>query len=291
MVSDILALPEPPSTLVELVARETEGNPFFVSEYLRAAVASRVLARDNVHAWRLDLDGCSASQNIESLNLPGTLRELIEQRFQRLTPGARLTAFSAAVIGREVDIELLRSVAGMSDEATLEAIDELLRREVLLQLDPERLRFVHDKLREVAYEQSEPAERKQFHARAAQALELRLETQPSSNGMWAALGHHFSAAEQPAQAGKYLRLAADHARSRHANLDAIRLYREALQQLDLEMGVSESGNAKLLRLEMQEALADVSMLTGQRARARAVYEEALLDESGVTSAARARILR
>src|SRR4030095_5394418 len=121
------------------------GNPFFVSEYLRAAVASRVLSRDDKHAWRLEIDGSSAFQNIESSNLPGTLRELIQQRFLRLTPGARLTVLSAAVIGREVDIELLRSVAGMSEEATLAAIDELLRREVLLQLDPERLRFVHDK--------------------------------------------------------------------------------------------------------------------------------------------------
>ena len=41
----MLALRSPPEVFVGFLARESEGNPFFVGEYLRTAVAEEVLSR------------------------------------------------------------------------------------------------------------------------------------------------------------------------------------------------------------------------------------------------------
>ena len=80
IVSDMLALREPAPSLVEFVAAEAEGNPFFVAEYLRAAVSERLLHRDADHTWRLSAGLTSERQGLpgfESLGLPGSLRALI----------------------------------------------------------------------------------------------------------------------------------------------------------------------------------------------------------------------
>ena len=45
MVGDMLALADPPRAFVEFVTPQSEGNPFFVAEYLRTAVAERLLQR------------------------------------------------------------------------------------------------------------------------------------------------------------------------------------------------------------------------------------------------------
>jgi tetratricopeptide (TPR) repeat protein len=74
-----------------------------------------------------------------------------------------------------------------------------------------------------------------------------------------------------------LKLAADHARATYANGDAIRLYREAIKQVNetLLSLATESGRPRDALIELNEALGDVLALTGQRDEARAVYEVAL----------------
>ncbi|MFN7975206.1 MAG: hypothetical protein U0166_23115 [Acidobacteriota bacterium] len=46
IVSDMLALPDPPAGFVRALGERSRGNPFFVAEYLRVAVAERLLDRD-----------------------------------------------------------------------------------------------------------------------------------------------------------------------------------------------------------------------------------------------------
>src|SRR5690349_13408059 len=52
MVGDMLAMRRPPLGLVQFLARAAEGNPFFVAEYLRTAVAEGILHR-RAGAWLL----------------------------------------------------------------------------------------------------------------------------------------------------------------------------------------------------------------------------------------------
>lgn len=293
MVSDMLALPEPPKRLVRFVTAEAGGNPFFVSEYLQAAVASRILHRDPTRSWRFTADLPGTDGALELMRLPSSLRELIEQRYMRLEPAAQRLALAASVLGREVDTNVLLAVAALSDEAALEALDELLRTDVLTQPEPERVRFVHDKLREFAYTSIGESERIALHSTAANVLQQRLAATPedAAHVAWAALGHHFAAALQHDAGARYYKLAADHARGTHANQDAIRLYRDALRQLELAWPQATfEPAAELAWSELQESLGDMLTLTGLRQEARAAYEQAR-GRSPVGSSAAARLLR
>ncbi|MFO7178087.1 MAG: protein kinase [Pseudomonadota bacterium] len=292
MISDMLALREPPAAFVEYVAREAEGNPFFVAEYLRTAVNERLLYRDQLSSWQvLGQDGRSETE-YRSLPLPSSLRELIEYRLRNLAPAGQRVGLAAAVLGRETDLDVLLEISDVGDTAAVEGVDELLRRQVLEQPEPGRLRFAHEKLREVIYGHAWPERRRELHARAARALEARLG--PRSDGReWAALGHHFAAAQLFEPAARYLKLAADHARATYANGEAIRLYGEAKHQI-MEMLLRLAGDSATWErtlIELDEALGDVLVVSGRRDEARLAYDEALARAAQREPELRARLLR
>jgi serine/threonine protein kinase/tetratricopeptide (TPR) repeat protein len=288
MIADMLALPEKREGFVEFITRQAEGNPFFVVEHVRTAVTERVLYRDQNQTWQLE-PGHGASQDYESLPLPKSLREAIDQRLRKLTPVAQQVSLAAAVLGRDLDLEVLREVVHLPEETAARAVDELLRRQILEQLEERRVRFVHDKLREVAYSQAPHERISELHARAAETLEALWKDRPDANRFWAILGHHFSVGKRPERAVQCLKRAADHARATYANGDAIRLYREAIHNVN-ESVVSESvfaiadasGSRPTAISELLESLADVLALAGRWSDAASAYQDALRHPSAST---------
>lgn len=127
--------------------RETEGNPLFVIEALRAGISS---------------DGSQAV-------LTPTMRAVLRARLGQLTDGARRLAEVAAVIGRPFSIGLMVSATGIDEHELIDHVDELWRRRIIrdqgLTYD-----FSHDKLRAVALEMVSPARRRQLHRAVAEAL-------------------------------------------------------------------------------------------------------------------------
>jgi eukaryotic-like serine/threonine-protein kinase len=280
MVGDMLATDHAKDGFVEFVGQQAEGNPFFVTEYLRGAVTERLLYRDSRQRWQIGDRRDGVAEDYARLPLPGSLRELIEQRLGRLSPGGQQAGLAAAVLGREADVDVLREVADLSDDAAMAAIDELVRRQVLESTEPVRVRFAHDKLREVAYGHA-PADRlKQLHARAGEAMETRWAASPQATEYWAPIGHHFAAAKLAEPAAKYLKMAADHARATYANQDAIALYRSALSMTPDAPG----------RVSIREKLSDVLALTAQWPEVRDTLASALEDLSASDDLPRSRFL-
>ncbi len=134
----------------ELAARlwaETEGNPLFVIETLRAGLSPH------------------GTQAI----LTPTIRAVLGARLGQLPDGARRLAEVAAVIGRPFSVGLLVSVTGIDEPELVDQIDELWRRRIIrdqgLTYD-----FSHDKLRAAALEMLSPARRRQLHRAVAEAM-------------------------------------------------------------------------------------------------------------------------
>ena len=290
MVSDMLALEAPPESFMSFVVQQTEGNPFFVAEYLRGAVTDRMLFRDE-NTWRLP--AAQRANGYESLAFPNALRDLVERRLKALSPVAGLVVTAAAVLGREMETETLSEVADLSEPSFVAAWGELLRRQVFEQPHGGVVRFAHDKLRESAYAQASADQLRQLHARAGDALTKAWVGRPDESRGWAALGYHYTAAQQTEKAAHFLRLAGDHARETFANAEAIRLYRQAIDQTQ----------AILLRLppdpeqweavlpQLHEALGDVLSLTAQRDEARIAYQDALRCTGEAQSVRTARLQR
>ena len=193
LVSDMLALPEPPAALVDFVAARSRGNPFYVSEYLRMAIAEGILGRDVDGRWLLDARGSAA------LPAPASLLDLVGRRLRGLAPDARAVVESAAVLGREVEAPVLGAVSGLPEAAVADALRELAHRQIVEAAGADRFRLVHDKLREAAWGDLAPPRRRALHRRAAEALESALRGDPGRGTLHADLVVHWREAGEPAR--------------------------------------------------------------------------------------------
>ena len=223
MVSDMLAITPAPALLAKYLARYSAGNPFFVAEYVRAAVDGGLVVRDDAGEWHAvegDADATSL-ERYEMLGLPRSLEQIVARRLASLPADARRVASAAAVLGREVREDLLAAVSGVAGGRLVDAVGELVRRDVLVD-DAGRLRFVHDALREGAYAALDGGDRAALHRRAAVAVEALA---PGDAGRsLATLAHHWERAGETELARDRYLAAAREAKSRFALRESQRLY-------------------------------------------------------------------
>jgi DNA-binding SARP family transcriptional activator/DNA polymerase III delta prime subunit len=193
----------------ELAARlwsETEGNPLFVIEALRAGLSS---------------DGSQAV-------LTPTMRAVLRARLGQLTDGARRLVEVAAVIGRPFSVGLMASATGTDERELVDHVDELWRRRITreqgLTYD-----FSHDKLRAVALEMVSPARRRQLHRAVAEAIAV--ERHKDRDAASPQLAAHYDQAGMVEPAIDAYRVAGGRAVAVSALEEAVTMFRRALALL------------------------------------------------------------
>ena len=266
MMSDMLALSRPPADLLGVVARESEGIPFFVAEYLRAAVDEGLLIRDRAGRWRQP----SADAPLDRLPLPGTLQELLERRLAHLPAPTTPFVEMAACLGREFDAELLFALVREDVDGAI-AVQQLIQRCVLEESAGGRFRFVHDKLREATYAVIPPEQRRELHRRAAVMLEGWPGDTPRSYPL---LAHHWTRAAVPAKAVEYLEKAGGWALASAAYRDAADFFSRALE-LDPCTPLLPRSGAMLRRARWERHLGEALWGLGDLAGAAPHFDEAL----------------
>ncbi len=266
MICEMLALQHWPGAFVRQLAAHSEGNPLFVGEYLRAAVAEGALNRDGAGRWCLGHQAL-IGEGLSLLEMPSGLLALIERRLGGLVGGSRALLDVAAVIGRQLDPALLDEVSALPPETLAASVLDLRAREILHLLPDGALRFAHDKLREVTLKLLDLQTRAALHRRAATALAAR--NQPEAD---AELGYHWQCAGETMLARRHYQRAAEAALKRFVPEQAQRCL---LALLDLpqspEISISE-------RIRWRLTLArEVYAPLGQPLVAQEHYQRALSD--------------
>lgn len=143
---------------------ETEGNPLFVIEAVRAGLDSLLTQRQ--------ISGHEAlSQTPTGAALPPGVRAIIAGRLAQLSAPARELAALAATVGRAFSLDMLAHVNHADEEQIVGALDELWQRRIVREQGAATYDFTHDKLREVAYAEVSAPQRHLWHRRIAHALE------------------------------------------------------------------------------------------------------------------------
>jgi DNA-binding winged helix-turn-helix (wHTH) protein/class 3 adenylate cyclase len=173
-------IPLAPAVEAKIVAT-AQGNPFFLEELSRAVAAQ--------HA------------DAPTLVVPDTIQAALLARIDRLPPPTKRLLHTAAVIGREVPLSLLRAVVSLPDDALHQHLCHLQASELLYEsrLAPERVYTFQPSLtQEVAYQSLLRRTRQQLHTRIAQLLATRF---AATSGMPPALlASHYTAAGRADQA-------------------------------------------------------------------------------------------
>lgn len=266
MVCDMLALSPAPRGLCQALAEHSEGNPFFVAEYLRAAVEEGLLRRDEDGRWCLDAQALE-SRRYEDISLPRSVRALVDRRVAGLPEEARWVLERQAVLGRSSPAALLAATG----PTPASALQELSRRCILEEEPPGVWRFVHDKLREFCYQQMPARRRALLHREAARAVEA-LYPNETQEEVLAVLAVHWERAQEPARAWPYYFRAARRAATLYSYQEAEALYRAGLALAPDGVEVIQARNElgeKVLYLQgrMEEARA-AHLIAREAARAR-----------------------
>lgn len=197
--------------IIDLLNRETEGNVFFLVEVVRALAE---------HAGRLS--------NIRTMTLPAEIFakgivEVIERRLAQVPASARDLLQTAAIAGRQLDLEVLKHLAANTDldnwlmncanAAVIEGIDG-------------QWRFSHEKLREGITTSIPETAFQQKHHRIADSL---IHVYTDLHDEYATLiSDHYDQAQAVDEAAKWHLVAAKHAKDTFASVTGVEHSRKAL---------------------------------------------------------------
>ncbi|WP_433357461.1 BTAD domain-containing putative transcriptional regulator [Micromonospora saelicesensis] len=228
------------------IHQRSGGNPFFVRE-LAQLYASTGQA------------GLAA--------VPPGVRDVIRHRLAQLPASTRTVLRQAAVLGRDLDPDVLGVLAGDPTTA-LDAVDRALAAGFLTERGSDGLlRFTHILVRDTLYADLSAPRRAAWHAAVAEVLRQREPVEP------AALAYHLLRAGGPvhaAEASTYARVAAERAERGGNPHEAARLWGQAIDAYDRAGGVEPRGRVTAL-LGLGRALA----VTGRLAEARLRRAEAI----------------
>jgi len=207
--------------------RETDGNPYFVSEVLRHLSETGAIFQDETGRWRV-------KESLDRMALPDSVREVIGGRVVRLGERAERILGLAAVIGRDFDLELLAKVSGSSEDELMDTLDAAAWAALVREVSDgsSRYSFAHALIQHTLYADLGTTRRSRAHRQIAVALEEILENQPGVRV--GELARHWTSATQPSNLVKavdYSRQAADAALRALAPGDALGYYAQAIELL------------------------------------------------------------
>ena len=193
-------IPGMPAYAVPALVEESEGLPLYVVEALAVGPAA---ASDGP---------------------PRGVRALLRERLGAVSETAGQLLAAGAVIGRSFDLATVRAASGRSEDETISALEELVRRGLVREVrGGERgivFDFGHARLRDAAYEATSLARRRLLHRRVAEVLRAAADGRDDP-GRLALIAGHERAAGRDAEAAEAFRDAGARARAVYANREAL----------------------------------------------------------------------
>jgi DNA-binding SARP family transcriptional activator len=264
----------PSRQLVAAIAAETEGNPLFVGEIVRLLATEGKLPVPSGDDWRP--------------TIPETVRDVIDRRLQRLTPGCRAALATASVIGRDFSLTVLEPLASIGRDELVGRLDEAVEARLVVYAQGSRseLRFTHALVRDTLYDELSAAHRRDLHRRAAETIARAFG--PSGTRLTEISHHYFQAlpSVDPELAVEWAQRAGDHARDLLAFEEAARLYETALLALSVRAAADVATELTLL-LSLGDAYSgagDTPKAKDAYLRAAVVARESNAAESLATAA-------
>ena len=265
-VADFVALvagAEPSAELAAEVYRQTDGNPFFVTEVVR------LLASQG------RLDPAVRGSTLLGSGLPEGVRAVVAERLSRLSGDCRRILQVASVVGRDFELRVLQPTTGLNAERLLVLLEEAeaVRLVGVVPGELSRWRFAHALVREVLYEGLLAARRVRLHGLVANALEAVYAAEPGPH--LTELAHHLVEAapgseETAARAVQMATLAGRRSLQMLAWEDAAELFQRALAALDL----TERPGSQQRRCELLLAVGEARMAASDVPAARTAYQRA-----------------
>ena len=170
--------PSEATTLADLLVEKTEGNPFFLKQYLHRIHKDGLIRFDEAtRSWRWD------AAEIARMEIASNVVDLMVQKIDRLTEESRELLKRAACIGTRFDLATIAIVSKRPSHLIARALWPALEDRVILPADDNykligegtenirvSYRFPHDRIQQAAYSLVAEAERAGYHLEIGRLL-------------------------------------------------------------------------------------------------------------------------
>ena len=245
--------------ITSTIYKHSEGNPLFMVNMTDYLIASESITQQK---GLVELD-----PKIERQTTPATIRQLIEQQFERLSSEDQELLEIASVRGMIFSAATVAAVLGKPIEAVENRCTRLVKGEHFLQSSDvgkwpdgtvsSSYSFIHSLYQNVIYDRIGSSRRARLH----QTIGIRLQTgyQGQTESIAAELALHFQRGGDGAAAVRYFLQAAEQAMRQSACSEAISHARSGLQLLSSASEMSDRTEIELqLRLLLSLSLTAVS---------------------------------
>jgi tetratricopeptide (TPR) repeat protein len=166
MIESLLKRKDIPKAMINRLYEESEGNPFFIEEVVKSLVTEGIIDLTD-YSWGIKFDP-------SRIHIPGTIRDVIGRRIDRLDESTKGILRFASVIGNQFTFETLHRISDVSEEDLIDSIDALITANIIQEdrsSREERYRFDHTLIREVIYNSMSRSRRRLMHKRIGYILE------------------------------------------------------------------------------------------------------------------------
>lgn len=212
-----------PTELVTTIYQETDGNPFYVREFVR-----HLAEADSFSYGRAPAIG---ALELARTGVPAGVKQVLDRRLARLSERTRELLLLGACFTQGFQLRTLQAATEWSEEAVLSCLDEALEAGFIrvTATHPPTYDFVHAIVRNAVLEGMNPDRRVRLHRRIALALEQAHSDCHLEHAAELASQYHASASLPGASRGvPYALAAAEDARTRYAHELTAKFLRMAL---------------------------------------------------------------
>lgn len=278
--------PEEVSALADLVIAKTDGNPFFMREFLKALHVEGLITLGaggqggSGRIWRWSLD------EIQARDITDNVIELLADKLRGLDESAGKELALAACIGNQFDLSTLATVSETSQAQLATALWPALGEGMLVPLDDSyklavldveglggdlhaTYRFAHDRIQQAAYSLISESERAEVHWRIGRLLLAEADANEERERRVFDIVNHLNAGRENATSGAQRKelaglnlLAAQRAMSSAAFQAANEHAQAGLGLFDGE----EFASRYELKLKLHEVAAESAFLVGDYAQ-------------------------
>ena len=177
--------------LAELVVWKTNGNPFFVNEFLKTLYSENLLAFDRDRlCWQWDMI------EIEAMKITDNVVDLTIANLKKLPSDAQQVLRLAACVGANFDLHTLAIVCEQSPAAVFRDLTEAVQSGFILptsELDEQLLiqdyKFRHDRIQQAAYALIDETKKAAVHLQIGRLLWQQTAPEDLSEAIFAIVDH------------------------------------------------------------------------------------------------------
>ncbi|MBW4617552.1 MAG: PAS domain S-box protein [Desmonostoc vinosum HA7617-LM4] len=259
--------PDTVRPLAQAVSRKTEGNPFFVGEFLKMLHGENLLTFDTQQlSWQWNLT------EIDAQDITDNVVELLLRQLQKLPEATQQILCLAACVGAEFDLETLAIAWEKSPKAIFQDLLAAVQAgliQPLSNLDEDLLvqeyKFSHDRVQQAAYTLIDESHKQVIHLQIGRNLLEKTSPEQRAERLFAIVDHLNQGIElvtaQPerTEIARLNLMAGQKAKSATAYEAALQYFNTGLKLLDTDSWLSEYD----LTLALYSQAAEAAYLRGR----------------------------